>query len=201
MARWRANGLLVEIATDDLRLDPDEAGELIDRAGVSLGASEIADLAERTEGWPGGLYLAALSLRAGAGSTSAKRFEDGDGFVADYFRAEVLSRLEEAEARFLVRTSMLERVSGPLCDAVLATSGSASLLGSIERSNRFVIALDHRSEWFRYHHLFRELLRSELERTEPEAIPELNRRATIYGKFGASSRAEAMESAVRAGPP
>jgi LuxR family maltose regulon positive regulatory protein len=97
--------------------------------------------------------------------------------VADYFRFELLSRLPEAEARFLMHTSVLDRMCGGLCDAVLQTRGSASILESLECSNRFVVPLDRRGEWYRYHHLFGQLLRNELKRSEPEAVAELNRRA------------------------
>src|SRR4030095_13257070 len=103
-----------------------------------------------------------------------------DRLVADYFRFELLSRLPEAEARFLRYTSVLDRMCGELCDAVLQTRGSASILESLERSNRFVVPLDRRGEWYRFHHLFGQLLRNELKRSDPEAVAELNRRAMAW---------------------
>ena len=124
------------------------------------------------------MYLAALSLQAGApGSAGAAGFNGDDRFVSEYFRLELLSRLPTAEARFLMYTSVLDRMCGGLCDAVLETTGSAHALEMLERTNRFVVPLDRRGEWYRYHHLFGQLLRSELERSEPDVVPELNRRA------------------------
>jgi LuxR family maltose regulon positive regulatory protein len=181
LARWRAQGRLQEVGLADLRLDEPEAAELLTGAGVSLSPAEVSDLTRRTEGWPAGLYLAALSLQAGApGPARVETFAGDDRFVSEYFRAELLSRLPAAEARFLLHTSMLERMCGGLCDAVLETTGSGWELRSLERSNRFVVPLDRRGEWYRYHHLFGQLLRSELERSEPAVVAELNRRAMVW---------------------
>jgi LuxR family transcriptional regulator, maltose regulon positive regulatory protein len=181
LARWRTRGWLQEIGVADLRLDEQEAQVLLRGAGVELDAAAVADLTGRTEGWPAGLYLAALSLQAGGpGPTRAETFTGDDRLVAEYFRFELLSRLPEAEARFLMHTSVLERMCGGLCDAVLQTTGSAATLESLERSNRFVVPLDRRGEWYRYHHLFGRLLRNELERSDPEAVAELNRRAMTW---------------------
>ena len=124
LARWRTRGWLQEIGVADLRLDEQEAQALLRGAGVELDAAQVADLTERTEGWPAGLYLAALSLQAGApGTARVETFTGEDRLVADYFRFELLSRLPEAEARFLMQTSVLERMCGGLCDAVLQTRG------------------------------------------------------------------------------
>ena len=181
LARWRTRGWLHEIGVADLRLDEQEAHVLLRSAGVELELAEVADLTERTEGWPAGLYLAALSLQAGAtGPAHVETFTGDDRLVAEYFRFELLSRLPEAEARFLTHTSVLERMCGGLCDAVLQTTRSAATLESLERSNRFVVPLDRRGEWYRYHHLFGQLLRNELERSDPEAVAELNRRAMAW---------------------
>ena len=178
LARWRARGLADEIGVTDLRLDEREADSLLAAAGVQLEPSELFDLTERTEGWPAGLYLAALSLQAGGSSSaSAARFTGDDRFVSEYFRFELLSRLPVAEARFLQYSSVLDRMCGGLCDAVLQTPRSAQTLKTLERTNGFVVPLDRRGEWYRYHHLFGELLRNELERSEPEMVPALNRRA------------------------
>ena len=154
---------------------------LLEAAGVELDAGELSELTERTEGWPAGLYLAALSLQAGAPSPAgAAGFSGDDRFVSDYFRLELLSRLPAAEAQFLKYTSVLDRMCGGLCDAVLETTRSAHTLETLERTNCFVVPLDRRGEWYRYHHLFGELLRDELERSEPEVVPELNRRAMAW---------------------
>ena len=181
LARWRAHGLVGEIGAAELRLDEREAELLLEAAGVEVDPSELSELTERTEGWPAGLYLAALSLQAGApGSAGAAGFNGDDRFVSEYFRLELLSRLPTAEARFLMYTSVLDRMCGGLCDAVLETTGSAHALEMLERANRFVVPLDRRGEWYRYHHLFGQLLRSELERSEPDVVPELNRRAMLW---------------------
>jgi LuxR family transcriptional regulator, maltose regulon positive regulatory protein len=178
LARWRAHGRVEEIGAAELRLNEREAGMLLAAAGVELDAGELSELTERTEGWPAGLYLAALSLQAGAPTpASAAGFKGDDRFVSEYFRFELLSRLPPAEAQFLKQTAVLERMCGGLCDAVLETTGSAHTLETLERANRFVVPLDRRGEWYRYHHLFGQLLRSELERDEPDLVPELNRRA------------------------
>ena len=164
-----------EIGVADLRLNEQEAGLLLEAAGVELDASELSELTERTEGWPAGLYLAALSLQAGSAiPAGAGAFNGDDRFVSEYFRFELLSRLPRAEAQFLEYTSVLDRMSGGLCDAVLQTTGSARMLETLERTNGFVVPLDRRDEWYRYHHLFGQLLRDELERSEPEMVPALN---------------------------
>jgi LuxR family maltose regulon positive regulatory protein len=181
LGRWRAHGRLHELDPAELRLDEREAGLLLRSAGIELGAEEVSELTERTEGWPAGLYMAALSMQAGSPSAaSTESFTGGDRFVTDYFRVELMSRLPGAEARFLKQTSVLERMCGGLCDSVVESTGSAGVLEQLERTNRFVIPLDRRGEWYRYHHLFAELLRNELTRTEPDAAAELNRRAMAW---------------------
>jgi LuxR family maltose regulon positive regulatory protein len=181
LARWRAQGSVQEIGVADLRLDEQEAGLLLEAAGVELDASELADLTERTEGWPAGLYLAALSLQAGAARPDGDvGFTGDDRFVSEYFSLELLSWLPAAEAEFLKQTSILERMCGGLCDAVLQATGSADILRRLERTNSFVVPLDRRGEWYRYHHLFGQLLRNELERSEPDVVAALNDRAMAW---------------------
>jgi LuxR family transcriptional regulator, maltose regulon positive regulatory protein len=181
LARWRAQGSVHEIGVTDLRLDEQEAELLLEAAGVDLDASELSELTERTEGWPAGLYLAALSMQAGAASPAgAKGFDGDDRFVSEYFRQELLSRLPTADAEFLTYTSVLDRMCGGLSDAVLQTTGSADRLETLARTNGFVVPLDRRGEWYRYHHLFGQLLRNELERTEPDLVPTLNGRAMAW---------------------
>ena len=181
LARWRAQGWALEIGVADLRLDEQEAGVLLEAAGVELDAGELSDLTARAEGWPAGLYLAALSLQAGAPSSASATASRGDDrYVSDYFRLELLSRLPAAEATFLKYTSVLDHMCGGLCDAVLQTTRSARTLETLERTNCFVVPLDRRAWWYRYHHLFAELLRTELERSEPHMVPELNARAMAW---------------------
>ena len=178
LARWRAQGSVYEIGVADLRLNELEADLMLKAAGVELDPSEISELTDETEGWPAGLYLAALSMQAGAPSpVDAEGFKGDDRFVAEYFRLELLSRLPPAEAQFLKHTSVLDRMSGRLCDSVLQTTHSADKLEALARTNGFVVPLDRRGEWYRYHHLFGQLLRNELERTEPDVVPGLNARA------------------------
>ena len=177
----RARGLAIEIGPDELRLDEAEAGQLLKAAGLDLTDAEVAELTEHTEGWSAGLYLAALSAKAsGAGVKDATAFRGDDRFVADYLRSELLSRIPRDELLFLTRTAVLERMSGPFCDAVLAESGSEAALESLAHSNLFLVPLDRSGHWYRYHHLFRELLRSELTRAEPDLVPRLLARATDW---------------------
>jgi len=180
LARWRARGWLLEVGATDLRLDELEAELLLGAAGVELGASELSELTRRTEGWPAGLYLAALSMRAGAASAAGGEGFDDDRFVSEYLRLELLDRLPAAEAKFLKYTSVLERMCGGLCDAVLEETLSARRLAGLERANFFLVPLDRRGEWYRYHHLFGHLLRNELERSEPDVVPALNGRAMAW---------------------
>src|SRR4029079_11891352 len=126
-------------------------------------------------------YLAALSIRAqGRRGTGAPGFAGSDRLVGDYLRSELLAHLAPDDVRFLTRTSVLARLSGALCDAVLEASGSAAILESLERSNLFLVPLDRDRQWYRYHHLFQELLRAELEQTEPDVVPELLGRAVDW---------------------
>ena len=178
LPRLRADGRLIEVGVEDLALGPPQAHRLLRGAGVRATKAEAAELADATEGWPVGLYLAALSLQEQRRSTLPPiRFNGDDRFVVDYVRTEVLARLSRERQRFLTRTSILDRLNGSVCDAVMERSGSNRTLESIERQNLLLVPLDRHREWFRYHNLFRDVLRAELARREPEAIPELHRRA------------------------
>ena len=178
LPRLRADGRLIEVGIDDLALRPPQAYRLLRGAGVRTTKDEAAELADATEGWPVGLYLAALSLQEQRRSTLPPiRFTGDDRFVVDYVRSEVLGRLSRERQRFLTRTSILDRLNGSVCDAVMQRSGSARTLESIERQNLLLVPLDRQREWFRYHNLFRDVLRAELARREPDAIPDLHRRA------------------------
>jgi LuxR family transcriptional regulator, maltose regulon positive regulatory protein len=199
LARWRAEGRLAELGPGDLAMDPLEAGRLLAAARVELPDGEVAELTRRTEGWPVALYLAALSIKA-----QHPRNGDGvglsgrDRFLVDYLQSVLLSRLSPTEVQFLTRTAVLDRLSGPLCDAVLDTSGSAAVLASLERSNLLVVPLDRQREWYRYHHLFQELLREELERSEPELVRELTLRAAHWCQRRGLAEA-AIDYAIDAG--
>ncbi|BBY41531.1 hypothetical protein MMAN_56650 [Mycobacterium mantenii] len=182
LARLRARGELLELRAEELRFQTGEAADLLDGVlGLTLTDAQVQLLFRRTEGWAAGLYLAGLSL---AGRTDAAAFIQtfaGDNrHIVDYLMAEVLDGQPPHLRDFLLRTSVLGRLSGPLCDAVLQTSGSASVLEMVERENLFVVPLDMSRHWYRYHQLFAELLRTELRRTEPDLVADLHRRAATW---------------------
>ena len=183
VAALRAGGPLLELGSYELALSRREAELLLRAAALEPEDAEINELVERTEGWAAGLYLTALAARA---ENDEGNHRDGlavtgtDRYLADYFRSEYLSRLEPDRLTFLRRTSVLETMSGPLCDAVLDRKGSALELASLEQSNLFVVPLDRHRGGFRYHRLFRELLLQELEEREPELVPVLNQRAADW---------------------
>jgi LuxR family maltose regulon positive regulatory protein len=180
VARWRVEGRLAELGRDELAMDPVEAGSLLRAARVELADGEVAELHRRTEGWPAALYLAALSLKAQRRTAAGVEFSGRERFLVDYLQSTLLAALSPTQVQFLTRTAVLERLSGPLCDAVLGTTGSAAVLASLERANLLVVPLDRQRDWYRYHPLFRELLRGELERAEPELVGELARRAAKW---------------------
>jgi LuxR family transcriptional regulator, maltose regulon positive regulatory protein len=179
--RLRAEGKLLEIGPGDLSLTAEEAVVLLRNAGVPLSEDEVAGLHQRTEGWPAALYLAALAMRAATRPSQAcSAFTGRDVFVGDYLRAEILNRIPRHLPEFLTRSAVLERMSGPLCDAVLGRNGSAAELDDTARSNLLLVPLDRRGQWYRYHHLFRDLLLAELEGREPGLVPVLRRRAASW---------------------
>ena len=180
IARVRTSGRLLEVGVEELALSRREVELLLRAVDVDYDAEDVAKLTDRTEGWPVGAYLAALALKDGSPKPGCPSVEGDDRFVADYFDFELLSRLAPRDVRFLTRTAVLDRMCGSLCDAVLETTGSASKLESIARANLFLVPLDRRRGWYRYHHEFREFLRAELERREPELVTELNRRAATW---------------------
>jgi LuxR family maltose regulon positive regulatory protein len=182
LGRLRAAGEMTEIRMPDLNFTSGEAGALIQRvACVELGQPALADLVERTEGWPAGLYLAALSLRGHpAPQDFIADFTGGNRHVVDYLAEEVVSQQPEHIRQFLSRTSVLSRFTAPLCDAVAGTSDARDVLGTLERENLFLIALDDNREWFRYHHLFAQLQLAQLARAEPGTIPALHQQASAW---------------------
>jgi LuxR family maltose regulon positive regulatory protein len=198
-ARLRAQGGILEIGVDDLAMGAAEAPALLLGAGVELGDEHVRELVRHTEGWPVGLYLAALAMTSGSPHTgTGLTFTGDDRFMGDYLRSEILDRVSPTEASFLTRTSILEGMSGPLCDATLGATGSSRALEGLEHRNLLVLPVDHRREWYRYHHLFRELLSTELRRREPELVPELHVRAAAW--FEANGMPEtAIDHAQAAG--
>ena len=199
VARLRAEGRILEIGPEDLSLTPEEASSLLRDAGVALGEDEVAELHRRTEGWPAGLYLAALYLREGGPLASAAvSFGGADRLVSEYMESEFLARISRRQRAFLSRTAVLERMSGPLCETVLEQSGSAATLAELARSNLLLVPLDRRAEWYRYHHLFRDMLLAELERLEPRLIPVLRRRAADWCLQNGLPE-EALEYSIAAG--
>src|SRR5262249_43227921 len=180
LGRLRARGELAEVRAALLRFSGDGATAfLIEALGLELSPEDVARLQARTEGWPAALYLAALSLRGRPdASVLIERFAGDDRYLVDYLTAEVLARQPPELRLFLLRTSILTRLSGPLCDAVADRDDSAALLAALESSNLLLVPLDTKREWYRYHHLFGDLLRHELLATERDALPGLHRRAS-----------------------
>jgi LuxR family maltose regulon positive regulatory protein len=182
LARLRARGQLAELRATDLRFTPEEASGLLREVwGLDLAAEALAALEARTEGWAVGLQLAALSLRE---RPDPDAFLDGlagtHRFVLDYLSEEVLERQPERVQAFLLQTSILERLCGPLCDAVTGGAGGQDMLEELERANLFLIPLDAERHWWRFHHLFGDLLRARLQRAEGSQLPELHRRAAAW---------------------
>ena len=178
LARLRTADRILELGPRDLALTHEEASSLLRNAGVPVSEDDVAELHRQAEGWPAGLYLAALRLREGGPvATAADAFGGDDRLVSEYIQSEVLARISTRQRVFLTRTAVLERLCGPLCEAVLDAAGAAATLADLARSNVLLVPLDARGEWYRYHHLFRDMLLAELRRQEPELIPVLRRRA------------------------
>ena len=197
LASLRERGRLLELGVDDLALTRHETDVLLRAVDLDVDDDLVSDIVRRTEGWPGAVALAVLSAQAG-GRDALVEFSGDDRFVADYLRSEYLSALSPDLLRFLRRTSVLDRLTAPLCDAVLAKTGSAAVLDELERQHLFVVPLDHRREAYRYHRLFRELLQRELAREEPALVPKLNRRAAAWLEASGASE-EAIAPATAAG--
>jgi LuxR family transcriptional regulator, maltose regulon positive regulatory protein len=182
IARLRAEGRILEIGPGDLSLTHAEASLLLRDAEVALGEDDVTELHRRTEGWPVGLYLAALCLREGGSLPRAVPFSFGgdDRLVSEYVEAEFLARISQQERVFLTQTAVLEQMSGPLCETVLNRPGCAATLRDLAGSNSLLVPLDRLGEWYRYHHLFRDMLLAEMHRLEPGLIPVLRRRAAEW---------------------
>jgi LuxR family maltose regulon positive regulatory protein len=179
--RLRLAGELTEVRAADLRFSLEETRVLLAASSIAISDEAIVNLHARTEGWAAGLRLAALSLAAHPDPERfVAEFSGSERTVADYLLAEVLQREPEDTRRLLLRTSILERVSGPLADVLVDATGSEMILLELEQANAFVVAVDAERTWFRYHELFADLLRLELRRTEPGSVAELHRRAAVW---------------------
>jgi len=182
VSRLRARGQLVEVDAEELRFSRTEARVLLNQLlGLELADEDVAALHQRAEGWPAAVYLAGLSLRNRADRHEfIVRFAGDDRHIVDYLGEEVLAELDPETRELLLRTSILERVNGPLCDSIADSTGSARKLETLARSNLFVVPLDDRRDWYRYHYLFRACLNAELRLESAELIPELHRRASRW---------------------
>ncbi len=202
LGRFRGRGLLGELRAHDLAFTAEEARELlIDAEGLDLEPEDVSILLEKTEGWPMALYLAALWLRSERDASSrAREFAASQRYVAEYLTDEILGKLDPDMRTFLVRASVFDRFCADLCDDVLERDDSRALLTQTARSNLLLVPLDEADEWFRFHHLFDELLTLELTRSEPGLVQELHRRAAVW--FQAHDRPEdAVGHALWSGDP
>ncbi len=182
LARLRAGGQLAELRTADLRFSAEETAALLrESAGADLPAAAVAALAARTEGWVAGLQLAALSLAGHADPAGfVAAFSGSHRYVLDYLAEEVLDRQQEELRTFLLETSLLERLSGGLCDAVTGRTDSRAMLERVEQAGLFLVPLDEVRGWWRYHHLFADLLRARLQQQRPGQVPALHRAAAAW---------------------
>jgi LuxR family maltose regulon positive regulatory protein len=200
LARWRARRQLTEIRAADLRFTPDEAATFLNRVmGLNLSAADIAALETRTEGWIAGLQLAALSMQ-GDGDVGGfiRSFTGSHAYIVDYLVEEILQRQPDNIQRFLLDTSILDRLSGPVCDAVADQRNSQAMLEQLQRANLFITPLDDARQWFRYHHLFADVLRQRLQQARRDLVPELHRRASAWFEQN-ELMTEAIQHAIAAG--
>jgi LuxR family maltose regulon positive regulatory protein len=188
--RLRVNGALTEIRADELAFTDEETAELFEVYGLQLTADQVLAVRERTEGWPAGLRLAAMSLDADDLDGGIKRFSGSERSVADYLVGEVTQRLSVQDRDFLLKTSVVERLSGDLADHLTDGTGSQARLERFVRANALVVALGGQNEWFSYHRLLRELLRHRVALEQPRVVPELHRRAAQW----MAERGEATEA-------
>jgi LuxR family maltose regulon positive regulatory protein len=182
LARLRARGELAEIRAADLRFTPDEAAAYFNEMmGLQLAVQDVAALEGRTEGWIAALQLAALSMQGRADIAGfIAGFAGDDRYVVDYLFEEVLQRQPDDVQAFLLQTSILDELTGPLCDAVTGHGGGKAMLEALDRGNLFLVPLDDRRQWYRYHHLFADVLRARLLDEQPDQVPDLHRRASAW---------------------
>ncbi len=200
LARLRGRGELAEIRAADLRFTPGEAAAYLNEVmGLALTAADVAALEGRTEGWIAALQLAALSLQ-GREDTAAfiAGFAGDDRYIVDFLAEEVLQRQPGHVQQFLLQTSILDRLSGPLCDAVTGQDGGKAKLAALERGNLFLVPLDDRRRWYRYHQLFADVLQARLRDEQPGEVPGLHRRASGWHEQN-GERPEAIRHALAAG--
>ncbi|MFD2093132.1 LuxR C-terminal-related transcriptional regulator [Blastococcus deserti] len=202
LARLRVRGELVELRAADLRFTAEEAAQYLTEAmGLALTAGQVSILDTRTEGWIAALQLAALSMQGRADPTAfLADFAGDDRYIVDYLVEEVLQRQPERIRSFLLQTSILSRLSGPLCDAVTGRHDGRETLEALDRANLFLIPLDDRRRWYRYHHLFADVLQAHLHSEQPDAVPDLHRRAADWHE-ATGERAEAVHHALTGGDP
>jgi LuxR family maltose regulon positive regulatory protein len=207
LARLRARGEMLELRTRDLRFTLEEATAFLNKAmGLALSAEDIATLDSRAEGWIAGLQMVALSMQGRADTAGFIRgFSGSHRHILDYLMEEVLDQQTRDVQEFLLRTSILERMTAPLCDAILGEADrgpsdwdSQSILAELDRANLFLISLDQERRWYRYHHLFADLLRRRLQETVPEQVNESHARASTWYE-GQGSISEAISHALAAG--
>src|SRR6266545_633625 len=199
LARLRGRGELVEIRAADLRFTPDEAAAYLNGVmGLVLTARDVAALEGRTEGWIAALQLAALSMQ-GRDDVAAfiAGFAGDDRYIVDYLTEEVLQRQPEQVRHFLLRTSILDRLCGPLCDAVTGQDSGKAKLAALERGNLFLVPLDDRRRWYRYHQLFADVLQARLLDEQPGDVPDLHRRASAWYEHNGTP-SEAIRHALAA---
>jgi LuxR family maltose regulon positive regulatory protein len=199
LARWRVRGELVEIRAADLRFTSDEtAAYLNEAAGLHLAEGDVEVLEERTEGWIAALQLAALSIQGREDVSSfIARFAGNDRYVVDYLVEEVLAHQPEPVREFLLHTAVLDRLTGPLCEAVTGRDDGSHMLTTLQRANLFLVALDDQREWYRYHHLFADVLRARLLAEQPDLVPLLHQRASRWYEAH-DSAGEAVRHALAA---
>jgi LuxR family maltose regulon positive regulatory protein len=181
LARLRARGELLEMRAEDLRFTPTEAVALVRSTGVDLPPGEVEELTDRTEGWAAALRLAAVSLRDRPDHAElVRRFGASHRYILDYVVEEVLAGLPPATQNFLLRTSILDRLCGPVCEAVAGERNGQGRLEELERANLLIIPLDDERRWYRYHALFAEILRARLLTVHPDEVAELHARASAW---------------------
>jgi LuxR family maltose regulon positive regulatory protein len=207
LSRLRASGQLTELRATDLRFSSSEAAEFLNQVmGLDLSAEDIAALEARTEGWIAGLQLAAISMQGREDTASLiKSFTGSHRFVLDYLVEEVLEQQSESIQNFLLQTAILDRLTGSLCDAVrfgeakspTGQDNAQATLEMLEHANLFIVPLDEERRWYRYHHLFADLLRQRLRQTQPEQVSTLHQRASEWYEQNRFID-EAIEHALRA---
>ena len=196
LARLRARGQLVEVRSADLRFTSEEAASYFDAMGLGLSAAEVSTLGERTEGWIAALQLAALSVQGREDVAGfIESFTGNDRYIVDYLVEEVLQTQPDHIEQFLLQTSILDRLTGAVCDAVTEQDGGKATLEALDRANLFLVPLDDHRRWYRYHHLFVDVLRARLLDEHPQLVPELHRRASGWHEQ-AGERAEAIRHAL-----